>query len=123
MGEDGQLHAPSDLSRGKKLPVSTELRYGGPQSHSAHFGEDIQLLTQLGIEPRFQLCAARLTRNLQTAEICTDTIFIIFNLLIRLDLHIFSTSLLPPSVIQYSLRFVQVKSAISNVWKLLSENI
>lgn len=112
MGEDGGLHAPSDLSRGKKLPVSTELRYGGPQSRSGHFGEDTHVLTQLGIEPRFQLCAARLTRNLQTAEICTDTtsIFRIFNLLIRLDLHIFRTSLLPPTVIQYSLRFVQVRN-------------
>jgi hypothetical protein len=108
MGEDGQLHAPSNLSRGKKLPVSTELRYGVPQSRSGHFGEDIHLLTQLGIETRFQLCAARLTRNLQTAEICADPIFIIFNLLIRLGLHIFNASLLPPSVIQYSLRFSDV---------------
>ena len=70
-----------------------------PSCRSGHFGENIHFLTRLGIEPRVQVCAARLTRNLQTAEICTDTIFLIFNFFIRLDLRIFNTCLLPASVI------------------------
>jgi hypothetical protein len=51
---------PVRFIQGKKLPAANELRYGGPQSRYGHYGEDINLLFRVGIEPRFQLCAARL---------------------------------------------------------------
>ena len=97
MGEGGQLHAPAALP-GERLPVPTKLRFCGPQSGSALFGEDIHLLAWLGIEKRSHLCPARLTGNPDTAEIYTDIIFIIFNLHIVSDFSIFNSSLSPALV-------------------------
>jgi hypothetical protein len=52
MDVSSQLYAPAALPLGKELPVPLDMRMGGPQSWSRRYGEEKNLLSLPGIEPR-----------------------------------------------------------------------
>jgi hypothetical protein len=52
MEVSGQLHTVAALPLGKELQVNAEYRLGRSQSRSGGYGEEKNLMTVSGIEPR-----------------------------------------------------------------------